>query len=82
MFYHIGCDETHELGTGRSAHEVQRDGYGKVYASSVNRAYSIVRRYDKQVLFWGDMAVAHPEVIPILPKDDRDHVGVLSACVL
>ena len=69
VFYHIGCDETHELGTGRSAHEVQRDGYGKVYASSVNRAYSIVRRYDKQVLFWGDMAVAHPEVISILPKD-------------
>jgi hexosaminidase len=67
--YHIGCDETQELGTGRTAARVQQDGYGNAYALSVNRAYNLVRRYNKQVIFWGDMAVAHPEVIPMLPKD-------------
>jgi hypothetical protein len=68
-FYHIGCDETRELGAGRSAARVEQDGYAGVYAQSVNRAYNLVRRYNKQAIFWGDMAVAHPEVIPKLPKD-------------
>jgi len=67
--YHIGCDETHELGTGSSAARVQQAGYGEVYALSVNRAYKIVRRHNKRAIVWGDMAVAHPEVIPKLPKD-------------
>jgi hexosaminidase len=66
---HIGCDETHELGTGRSAGRVQQDGYASVYAFSVNRAYNLVRRHNKQAIFWGDTAVAHPEVIAKLPKD-------------
>jgi hexosaminidase len=70
--YHIGCDETRELGIGRSAARVQRDGYADVYAQSVNRAYNLVRRYNKQAIFWGDMAVAHPEVIPKLPKDLKE----------
>jgi len=67
--YNIGCDETQELGAGRSAAQVQQDGYASAYALSVSRAYNVVRRYNKQVIFWGDMAVAHPEVIPKLPKD-------------
>jgi len=33
------------------------------------RAYNLVHRYNKQVIFWGDAVVAHPEVIPSLPKD-------------
>ena len=67
--YNIGCDETQELGTGRSATRVQQNGYANAYALSVNRAYNVVRGYNKQVMFWGDMAVTHPEVIPMLPKD-------------
>lgn len=67
--YNIGCDETHELGAGRSSARVQRDGYAAVYAQIVMRAYDLVRRDHKQAIFWGDMAVAHPEVIPLLPKD-------------
>ena len=67
--YNIGCDETLELGTGRSAALVQQNGYANAYARSVNRAYNLVRGHHKQAIFWGDMAVAHPEVIPKLPKD-------------
>ena len=48
-FYQIGCDETRELGTGSSAARVQQDGYADVYAQSVNRAYNLVRRYNKHV---------------------------------
>jgi len=68
-FYNIGCDETHELGAGRSAARVEKAGYADVYAQSVKRAYNLARGHNKQAIFWGDMAVAHPEVIPKLPKD-------------
>ena|ERR1700685_1851562 len=36
---------------------------------SVRCAYDIVRGYNKRVVIWGDMVVAHPEVISSLPKD-------------
>ena len=68
-FSNIGCDETHELGTGRSAARVQQEAYGKVYLESLRRAYKLERSHHKQVIFWGDMAVAHPEVIAELPKN-------------
>jgi hexosaminidase len=67
-FYHIGCDETFELGLGRSKASVEKEGYGKVYVDSLVRAYDLVRKYNKQVMFWGDIAVEHPEMIPSLPK--------------
>jgi hexosaminidase len=68
-FYNIGCDETHELGTGRSANLVQTEGYAKAYAMSVRRAYDIVHAYNKRVIIWGDLVMAHPEVLSVLPKD-------------
>ncbi len=68
-FYHIGCDETSELGLGRSAERVRQEGYGEVYVDHLIKAGEIARRYGKQVMFWGDMAVAHPEMISRLPKD-------------
>src|ERR1700730_7786240 len=68
-FSNIGCDETHELGTGVSANLVQTEGYAKAYAMSVRRAYDIVHAHSKRVIIWGDMAVAHPEVLSALPKD-------------
>ena len=67
--YNIGCDETYELGKGRSAGEVEKEGYGKVYVESVKRVHDLVRGYNKQVMFWGDIAVGHPESIKDLPKD-------------
>ncbi len=67
--YHIGCDETFELGLGRSSALVQKSGYGRVYVDNLIQIHDLVRRYNKDVMFWGDIAVEHPEMIPSLPKD-------------
>ncbi|MBZ5564418.1 MAG: beta-N-acetylhexosaminidase [Acidobacteriia bacterium] len=67
--YHIGCDETFELGQGRTAGLVQKSGYGRVYVDNLIQVHDLVRRYNKDVMFWGDIAVEHPEMIPSLPKD-------------
>lgn len=67
--YNIGCDETQELGKGRTADLVKKEGYGRAYVDSVVAAENIVHRYNKQVMIWGDIAVEHPEMIPSLPRD-------------
>jgi hexosaminidase len=67
--YHIGCDETFDLGLGRSAQLVAKEGYGQVYVDNLIKVANLVHRYNKQVMFWGDIAVEHPEMIPSLPKN-------------
>lgn len=69
QFYHIGCDETFDLGLGRSAQRVAQEGYGQVYVDNLTKVADLVRGYNKQVMFWGDIAVEHPEMIPRLPHD-------------
>ncbi len=67
--YNIGCDETVELGLGRSKELVDKEGYGKVYVDNLIRVAKLVESYNKQVMFWGDIATEHPEMISSLPKD-------------
>ncbi len=67
--YNIGCDETFSLGLGRSKALVQKEGYGKVYVDNLIRVARLVQSYNKKVMFWGDIATEHPEMIPSLPKN-------------
>ncbi|MEJ2008167.1 MAG: beta-N-acetylhexosaminidase [Acidobacteriota bacterium] len=67
--YNIGCDETFELGKGRSKELVQKEGYGKVYVDNLIRVAKLVESYNKKVMFWGDIATEHPEMISSLPKN-------------
>ena len=67
--YNIGCDETVELGKGRSKGLVEKEGYGKVYVDNLVRVAKLLESYNKQVMFWGDIATEHPEMISSLPKN-------------
>ena len=67
--YNIGCDETVELGKGRSKELVEKEGYGKAYVDNLVRVANLVESYNKQVMFWGDIATEHPEMISSLPKN-------------
>jgi len=77
--YFVGCDETFALGTGRSKDLVEKEGYGKVYVDHLNRVAKMVEGYNKQVMFSGDIATAHPEIIPSLPKGQIVDSWVYSA---
>ena len=68
-FFHIGCDETWELGRGRSRERVQKEAPGRVYIENLKRVYALTRAHGKQVMFWGDIALNHPELLKDLPKD-------------
>lgn len=65
----VGCDETAELGRGRSREEVERRGVGPVYLDFLLKIRDAVSRRGFRMQFWGDIVLEHPELIPELPKD-------------
>lgn len=67
--FHIGGDETWELGTGQTKARADQVGLGKVYLDHITRVNQIVKPYGKRLMFWSDIALHYPELLNILPKD-------------
>ena len=67
--FHIGADETFELGRGQSAERAKEVGLGKIYLEHLKRVAEIMKPYNKRLMFWGDVAMHYPELLQILPKD-------------
>jgi hypothetical protein len=65
----IGCDETFELGRGRSRAEVLARGRGRVYLDHLLRLIGPLRAEGCEVLFWGDIVRQHPELVAELPRE-------------
>lgn len=51
----ICCDETFELGKGKSARNVQKMTEGELYLSYVNKLVSHLQKEGKEVMIWGDV---------------------------
>ena len=68
-FLHIGADETFELGQGRTAGEVQQRGLGAVYIDFLTKIHGELEPLNRRLLFWGDVAMNDPALVPKLPKD-------------
>lgn len=69
QFFHIGADETFELGEGQSRAQAQAKGVGAVYFEHLNRVRDLLKPYNRKLMFWGDIALNHPELIGNVPKD-------------
>jgi hexosaminidase len=68
-FLHIGADETFELGRGQTANEVNQRGLGAVYIDFLTRIHQNLAPLNRRLLFWGDIAMQSPDLVPQLPKD-------------
>ena len=68
-FLHIGGDETVDLGRGKTHAEVQRRGLGPVYIDFLKSIDETLAPLNKRILFWGDVAVSEPKLVPQLPKN-------------
>jgi hypothetical protein len=68
-FIHIGADETFELGRGQTAERVKAEGIGPVYVGFLKEIADSLKYTGKRLLFWGDVAMNHPELVKSLPQD-------------
>ncbi len=68
-FFNVGLDETLDLGEGRSAAACAERGKGRVYLEFLHRIHERVRRHGRRMMFWGDIVLQRPELIPELPAD-------------
>ncbi len=79
--FHIGCDETWELGQGWSAPQVREEGLAAVYCKHLERLFQKVRAFDRTPMFWADIILNHPgaeqsvsrDSIPVLWGYEADH---------
>ncbi|HKV33664.1 MAG TPA: family 20 glycosylhydrolase, partial [Pyrinomonadaceae bacterium] len=69
QFFHIGADETFELGQGQSREQARTRGVGAIYFEHLNRVRELLKPYNRKLIFWGDIALNHPDLIGNIPKD-------------
>jgi len=68
-FFHIGADETSELGQGKTKELIAQQGLGPVYLAHIAKLDAMLKPYGKQTMFWADIAEKFPQLLPTLPKD-------------
>jgi hexosaminidase len=68
-FFHIGADETADLGLGRSEPDVAKRGLGPVYADFLSSIHTTLAPLHRRLIFWGDIGDSDPSAIPGIPKD-------------
>lgn len=68
-YFHIGCDESWDVGRGATKALVEKYGSARVHANHYNKVYDKVTSYGKNVLMYGDIILRHPEIMDMIPKD-------------
>ena len=67
--FNVGCDETFDVGQGRSKLAVEKKGKTRVYLDFLLQIHKLVQDSGHTMMFWGDIIMHQPELIPELPKD-------------
>lgn len=67
--FNVGCDETWELGAGRSQTACAQRGKGRVYLEFLLKIHKLVSQHGRTMHFWGDIILQHPELVAELPRD-------------
>jgi hypothetical protein len=67
--FNVGCDETIDLGKGRSRALAEEVGVGRLYIEFVRKIHREVRARGYTMQFWGDIIVEHPHLVGELPHD-------------
>jgi hypothetical protein len=68
-YFNVGCDETFDLGKGRTKELVEELGVGRVYVEFLKKISTLVHKNGKRMMFWGDIITEHPELVGELPKE-------------
>ena len=67
--FNVACDEANELGSGWSKKRCKEKGQTRVYLDFLLKIHSLVKKHNRRMMFWGDIILHNPELIPQLPRD-------------
>lgn len=67
-YFNICCDETLELGKGKSREKCELSGIGNVYFDFLLKVINVAKKHGLIPMFWDDMITQYPELIPKIPK--------------
>ena len=65
--FNVGCDETWDVGQGKSKAACEARGKGRVYLEFLLKIHKLVQERGLTMQFWGDIINQHPELIAELP---------------
>lgn len=68
-YFNVGCDETWDVGQGKSKELVEKQGKGRVYLDFLLKIYEMVKAREHTMMFWGDIINQYPDLVPEVPKD-------------
>ena len=67
--FNANCDESFDLGVGKSAARNRELGPGGVFLEHVRRVRDLAGAHGKRTMIWADMVHAHPERIAEIDRD-------------
>ncbi|MBN2410103.1 family 20 glycosylhydrolase [candidate division KSB1 bacterium] len=69
VYFHIGADESYDVGSGASRNDVLKHGIAAVHAKHYNKVFRILKKYNKKIIMYGDIVLEHPDILKDLPRD-------------
>ena len=67
--FNANCDETFDLGMGKSLELCERVGKGRVYLEFLQKIHRLATAHAHTLLYWGDIIMQYPALVPELPRD-------------
>ncbi len=68
-YFHMGADESWDIGLGASRKAAQRYGTGTVHARHYKKVYIYLKQKGKKVMMYGDMLLRHRDILAQIPRD-------------
>lgn len=68
-FFNVGCDETWDLGKGRSKKLCATNGKSLVYLNFLKKIHREVSKRGRTMMFWGDIIIKYPSLIREIPAN-------------
>ena len=68
-YFNVNCDETFDLGKGKSKAYVDSIGKDRYYADHIIFLHDVLKKHHKKMMMWGDIALEHESILDLLPKD-------------
>jgi hypothetical protein len=68
-FINVGCDESWDVGRGKSREAVRKDGTAAVHAGHYRRVHDLVSSLGRRMMIYGDIILSHPAILGKIPLD-------------